>query len=175
MFKYKDITIRIMEKRDIEVLRHLHNEWNILNKLTDINFVNEIEQDRWFEKVSLSSSSKRLVVSLDSEIVIGSIRLDNIDYVNRSVMVGGDISPDFQGQGYGSMMFGACLRYVFDILNMHRAYLSVLDSNIIAKNLYKKFGFVEEGVMTEAIFRDGKYVDYINMYLLDSMYRKTND
>jgi len=64
------------------------------------------------------------------------------------------------------------LSFVFNVLNMRRAYLSVLETNKIAYNLYKKFGFKEEGREMAAVIRDGKEIDYINMYLMEREYRK---
>ncbi len=170
--KFKNIIIRPIERNDLEFLRLMHNDTSVINYLTDTHMVNEIEQEKWFEKICLSPSSKRLAV-IDYQInkIVGCIRIDNIDYINRSVQVGGDIHPEFQGMGFGNMMFGACLCYIFDTMAMRRAYLSVLETNMRAYNMYAKFGFTEEGRQHSAIFRDGQYLDYINMYLLESGYR----
>jgi RimJ/RimL family protein N-acetyltransferase len=69
-------------------------------------------------------------------------------------------------------MFSSMLSFIFNVLNMRRAYLSVLETNSIAISLYKKFGFKEEGRETGAVVRNGKEIDYINMYLMESEYRK---
>lgn len=55
---------------------------------------------------------------------------------------------------------------------MRRAYLSVLATNHVAINMYKKHGFVEEGRETGAIVRNGVEIDYINMYLMEREYRE---
>jgi len=137
--------------------------------------VNEIQQEKWFESVCASRSSERLAVvaiELEDKPIVGCVRLDAIDYQNRSVMVGGDIAFEYRGRGFGYAMYDALLPYIFNVMNMHRSYLYVLETNKVAISLYKKYGFKEEGREKEAILRDGKYLDYIAMYLLESDWRK---
>lgn len=49
---------------------------------------------------------------------------------------------------------------------MHRIYLTVLENNKNAYNLYKKIGFKEDGVLRDAIFKNGKYCNLIMMSIL---------
>ena len=51
---------------------------------------------------------------------------------------------------------------------MNRLWLSVLEYNLRAINLYKKIGFTQEGVSREAIFKNGKFENYVMMSLLKS-------
>jgi len=48
----------------------------------------------------------------------------------------------------------------------------VLETNQHAKRLYEKQGFITEGRLRDAVFRDGKYVDYIIMSILETEYQK---
>ena len=178
MFEYEHIGLRPIEREDVEFLRIMHNDWSTLQNLTDTTLINEIQQEKWFTSICSSTSSLRLAVvdiagTHSVKEVIGCVRLDHIDYRNRSIQVGGDIVANCRGRGFGSLMFKACLKYVFDVMNMRRAYLSVLETNEIAKNMYLKNGFVEEGRQVQAIFRNGLYYDYINMYLLVDKYRES--
>lgn len=166
MFKHKSISLRPIERCDLGFLRRLHNDPTTIANLTDTTLINEIQQERWFESICMSTTSMRLAVLNDNGEIIGCVRLDHYDPRNRSVLVGGDIAGSHRGKGFGSLMFEACLAYVFGVLNCRRAYLSVLETNAVAIGLYKKYGFREEGRSIKAIYRDGKYLDYINMYLL---------
>lgn len=166
MFEYKNIALRPIENVDLEFLRRMHNDPTTICNLTDTTLVSEIQQQKWFESICLSESSLRLAVLDEQRDIIGCVRLDHYDNRNRSIQVGGDIAHAYRGKGYGSVMFQACLKYVFDTLNCHRAYLSVLETNRVAIGLYEKYGFKEEGRAVQAIYRGGRYYDYINMYLL---------
>jgi RimJ/RimL family protein N-acetyltransferase len=55
---------------------------------------------------------------------------------------------------------------------MNRLWLLVLENNKVALSLYRKAGFVEEGRQRKAIFRDGRYLDYLMMSILRSEYEK---
>lgn len=166
MFSFESIYFRPIERRDLEVVRQLHNDETTLMKLTDTTMINEIQQQEWFESLCKSRSSWRFVVLNTDFRVIGLARFDFYDPRNRSVQVGGDIIKDCRGQGFGRQMIKACIKYAFDVLNCHRVYLSVLETNQVAIDLYRSVGFQEEGRLTQAIFRDGRYMDYINMYIL---------
>jgi RimJ/RimL family protein N-acetyltransferase len=56
-------------------------------------------------------------------------------------------------------------------MNLNRLWLLVLESNAHAIRLYQKQGFRLEGRMRQAVFRDGRYVDYLVMSILDGEYR----
>jgi len=175
MFEFHDIFLRPIEKRDLEFLRQLHNDTTTLANLTDHSMVNEIQQEHWFKQMCQSKSSMRLAVLDEQKQIIGCIRLDNYDPRNRSIQVGGDIDITKRGKGYGSKMFSACLEYAFRILNCRRIYLSVLENNTVARNMYTKHGFKEEGRLTQAIYRDYGYIDYINMYLIRNEHELENE
>lgn len=160
---------RIIEQKDIEWARVLHNDPDVLYNLTDTTIINQRQQAAWFEHICNTSKSMRLVLELNTE-PIGLARIDEIDYRNRSICVGLDIESKYRGQGHGKEGFKLMLDYVFKELNMNRAWLLVAEYNIIAHNLYKKMGFTEEGRLRERLFRNGKYHDYIMMSLLSKEY-----
>jgi RimJ/RimL family protein N-acetyltransferase len=54
---------------------------------------------------------------------------------------------------------------------LHRVQLTVLPHNEHAIGLYKQVGFIEEGRTRQAIFKDGKYIDLIQMAILSGEYR----
>ena len=51
------------------------------------------------------------------------------------------LNPQKVGQGLGKNVLGAFIQYIFKDENIDSITLTVFDSNIIAKNLYKKLGF----------------------------------
>ena len=167
------LSIKIIERSDIEEARLLHNDPSTLFKLTDIDFISESEQEEWFKKLTLSTKSKRFVVrdSITNDF-IGVVRIDNIDLNNKSACIGLDISSEKRGFGYAKEIYQYFFDYYFFQKGFHRLYLATLETNAVAINLYKKLGFKNEGISREAIFRDGKFIDLIWMSLLDSEYKK---
>lgn len=167
------LVIHIMERQDIESLRLLHNDDATLAVLTDITHVSEAQQEAWYQSVSTSKTSRRYVARLRSDdTFVGMFRIDQMDMTNRNCFVGCDIVPALRGQGYATEFFTYILNYLFDQYGMHRVQLVTLHSNSVAIGLYKKLGFVEEGISREAIYRQGQWHDLIQMGLLDPEWRK---
>ena len=169
MYYNNGYIFRILEENDIEWARKLHNDPSVLYMLTDTSFISEKQQKIWFEKISLSPTSKRYIIEFEDQ-KIGLVRIDDIDYLNKSICVGLDIHKEFRGMGHGFQSFRLLLKYCFDELNMNRVWLLVLSINVPAIKLYRKIGFKEEGVQRERLFRGGKYHNYIMMSILHSEY-----
>ena len=170
MFEYAGVRIRPIEESDLERMVQLRADPSVWMNLGSIEMISLRQQKQWFERM-LSNPKARYYILCSAEIdFIGIVRTDEIDYINRSIRVGGDILPEYQGQGYGTRMFKLLRKYCFDYLNMNRMWLLVLGTNEIAIRLYRKAGFVEEGRQRQAIYRDGRYIDYIMMSLLKSEY-----
>ena len=168
MFEHDGIAIRPIEESDLERMLALRADPRIWARLGDISMVNMRSQQQWFLGLH-QDPNRRYFVLCSSEVeFLGIVRMDEIDWINRSVRVGGDILPKYQHRGHGSKMFDLIKKYCFDYLNMHRLWLLVLEKNDIARNMYVKAGFVEEGRQRQAIFRDGCYQDYVMMSLLRS-------
>lgn len=170
MYIKGDYRYRTIEEADLEWARKLHNDSEVLYMLTDTTMISEKQQLLWFESISSSTKSKRLILEYESK-KIGLARLDEIDFLNRSICVGLDISSEFRGKGHGYNGFKLMLDYCFLELNMHRTWLLVAEFNKKAFALYRKLGFIEEGVQRERIFRNGKYHNYIMMSILEREYK----
>ena len=56
--------------------------------------------------------------------------------------------------------------YGFRELGLHRISLGVYDFNPRAIHVYEKMGFKREGIMRDALYWDGEYVDEIMMSVL---------
>jgi RimJ/RimL family protein N-acetyltransferase len=69
-------------------------------------------------------------------------------------------------QGYGTDAMRLLLQHGFNTLNLNRVALDVYDTNLRAVRSYEKAGFVHEGRKRQAIFKDGRYVDILQMSVL---------
>ncbi len=167
------LEIKVMEFADIEEARKLHNDDSTLSWLTHQQHVTEEEQKLWFASISTSGTSRRYVARLKSDNeFIGVFRIDEIDRSNRNALVGADVVSHQRRLGYATEMFGYFFSYLFDQYGMHRLALKTMENNEAAITFYKKLGFVEEGRERQAIFRNGSFVDLVNMGMLESEWRK---
>lgn len=72
------------------------------------------------------------------------------------------------GGGRGSDFLDAVLAYAFDRANAHRIQLEVYEDNVRARRAYARAGFREEGLLRDAVTRDGKWVPLVLMALLEN-------
>lgn len=99
--------------------------------------------------------------------LIGSLAFNNIDWRNRAAELGiiiGDKS--YWNQGYGTEAVRLLARHGFNTLNLNRIFLHVFETNPRAIRAYEKAGFVHEGHMRQAEFKEGKYIDVLVMSML---------
>jgi L-phenylalanine/L-methionine N-acetyltransferase len=86
----------------------------------------------------------------------------------RHVMeLGMQVQPAWQRQGVGTQLLQALCDYADNWLGLLRLELVVYADNDKAQALYRRFGFVQEGVHRCHAMRDGVYVDSVSMARLN--------
>lgn len=122
---------------------------------------------------TLSKGQDYSIIDLETDALIGSIGLDNIDRNNDTAELGIFIGDkNFWGKGYGGEAIALILDFGFRRLNLHSVMLHVYSFNEKAVKCYEKFGFKMAGKLRDAVRRGGKYYDrYIMDILADEFYR----
>jgi RimJ/RimL family protein N-acetyltransferase len=69
--------------------------------------------------------------------------------------------PVDRGRGFGTEAMRLLVDYVFRELNFHRLQVAVLSYNTPAIALYRRLGFLREGVWREYVRRDGAWHDMV--------------
>lgn len=72
------------------------------------------------------------------------------------------VNSDYQNKGIGSLLMDKLIN-LSESLNIIRLELCVFRDNYKAINLYKKFGFKEEGIKVKSALKNGEYADEIMM------------
>jgi RimJ/RimL family protein N-acetyltransferase len=102
-----------------------------------------------------------------SERLVGLATFSNLDPDNGSALFHITIGErDAWGQGMGSEATTLMVGHAFEVLGLHRVGLSVFAFNLRAIHAYERAGFRPEGRLREAIWRDGRFWDEIQMGLL---------
>lgn len=116
---------------------------------------------RWLEG---KSPDDLAIVALLGDKMVGSAELQRHPGRRRHcALLGLGVHDDHQGQGVGKAMLHALVDAADRWLDIKRIELNVFTDNAAAIALYRRFGFVEEGVMRAYAFRDGAYVDSLMM------------
>jgi RimJ/RimL family protein N-acetyltransferase len=122
-----------------------------------------IDQTRVFVRRNIEGSVPHLVAIDDGKLVgwcdVTPIGRDVLSHVG---VLGIAIHPDWRDQGLGGRLLRSALdaAWAFGYL---RVELGVFSHNPRARALYRKLGFVEEGVRRRRILIDGDFHDEIIM------------
>ena len=111
------------------------------------------------------------IVDKSTGTVVGEAVLNEWDEPNRSCSFRILIGPDGRGRGLGTEATRLIVGYGFEQLGLHRISLWVHAFNPRAHRVYEKVGFVTEGVLREALFWDGEWVDSTVMAIIASEWR----
>lgn len=91
---------------------------------------------------------------------------------HRKAEIEYDLSPLHWGKGIMREALEAVIDYGFEEMNLNRITLRVISSNERSLGLAQRLGFVEEGVMRESAFFDGRFIDDVMFSLLRSEWRR---
>ena len=170
-----DIYLREIQRSDLPNINRWRNDKNLINFLgAPFRFINIEIDEKWFDSyLSHRANNIRLAICESvGEKLLGVVYLLQIDWINRSgeyaIQIG---EKDSQGSGAGFQATVKILEHAFTDLNLNRVYLTVLSNNERAIRLYKKIGFVEEGKLRKAVFKNGRYMDLICMAILKEEFR----
>lgn len=99
-----------------------------------------------FQKEIENNKFARYIIAKKGEVVIGYagmwLILDEGHITNIAV------HPEYRGIGTGKLLLEALIE-ICKIESVNSITLEVRKSNLVAQSLYKKYGFVEEGIRKE--------------------------
>jgi len=67
------------------------------------------------------------------------------------------------GKGLGTLLAQFALDYAFDWLNLNRVHVTMLATNTRSIAMCERVGFQQEGLMRQAQFKGGEYIDVVVM------------
>ena len=123
------------------------------------------EVERFFQTRLLGPDSVAYAIHVRlTDRLIGLTTFSSLDPDNSSVLFHITLGErDVWGQGYGTEAASLMLAHAFERLGLHRVGLSVFSFNERAIRSYEKAGFRIEGRLRDAVVRDGRYWDEIQM------------
>jgi RimJ/RimL family protein N-acetyltransferase len=164
------IVFRELSRSDLPTLNAWRHARPLVDSLgTPYRFIGEEVDQQWFDHYlrNRDHAVRLCIFDTDANRHIGNVQLSEIDHVNRSGQFGIFIAEvDYQSQGIGTFATRHMVSHGFRDLNLHRIWLSVLKDNSRAIRTYERIGFRHEGLMREALFKNGQYCDVVQMSLL---------
>jgi len=108
-------------------------------------------------------------IALDGEKVIGWCDIASLQrpVLEHSGVLGLGVIREYRGLGIGTRLIGTALQAA-KVRGLSRVVLTVRERNEIAIQLYKHFGFFQEGRHIKAVKINGCYENHLSMALLIS-------
>ena len=165
----KLIRLRPVEEEDLALLVRWRNEPRIW-----VGFFNKFPlsmggQKAWYADLGRDPARKLFMIcTLVNDAPVGTIGLDHVDFPNQSAEFGNLLIGEIDALGKGFAEEATCLllAYCFQRLNINRVYLKAYADNGEAIRLYERCGFRREGILREAQFEGGRFLDVLVMSLL---------
>ena len=131
-------------------------------------YVSEARERKWIEDTIFQSADIKLAVCLkDNNLHIGNVYLTGINYVNRTaeshILIG---DKDYWGQGYAKEALLEILDYGFNERGLNRVEAHINADNSASLRMHEKCGYKRDGVLRQAIYKNGRYKDVVVMSIL---------
>jgi len=127
-----------------------------------------VEVGDWLDRTIHDKGTLSLgITRRDTHELIGYAGITSISVINQSgeyyILIG---DKESWGKGYGTEATKLIVDYGFASLNLHRVMLTVSDANVGGVKAYTNAGFIVEGTLRQACYRDGAYHNKIAMSIL---------
>ena len=159
-FRTTRTTIHALDSADGEAVafvRDLLNDPRVYKSYSDEGreplTVGEIEDkyesdDSWFFVAQATGSDE----------FVGAVEIDHVDRRVGSAVFGLLVEPKYQDRGYGAEILAPVIDWLFETMRMHRVW-TLIGENADTDSITQIHGFEKEGVMRDADYIEGEYVD----------------
>ena len=150
--------IKIEDYKEISKIRKMPGVMeNILsNKDEEEELIKEKIINRGKNQYWYVAEENGKVIGLGILMNHGNLRKKHVGVITLMV------NSDYQNKGVGSLLMDKLIN-LSESINIIRLELCVFRDNYKAINLYKKFGFKEEGIKVKSALKNGEYIDEIMM------------
>lgn len=150
------IDLRPIESSDRENLRSWRNNPEISKYMYLDHYISKQEHNKWFDKIRHDETKKYWIIYFDG-IKAGLVNLYDIDNINQRCSWAFYIANlNTRGKGVGSFVEYFVLDYVFNTLCLNKLICEVFEFNEAVIRMHKKFGFKEEGLFRNHIYKNNK-------------------
>jgi RimJ/RimL family protein N-acetyltransferase len=172
----KRIRLRAIERTDLPKFVGWLNEPEVIENLEIHTPLSLAQEEDWFNKnLSLPGDEQVLAIDVKERSMyqmIGTLAFVKINLFDRSGEVGIAIgNKSYWNKGYGTEALQTLIRHGFETLGLNRIWLRVYETNARGIQAYKKAGFIHEGIMRQAHWKNGRFVDVHIMGVLVSEWK----
>lgn len=155
-------TLRAIEESDFDLLFYMMNAPEIEEGTEGWHLpISSIQQKDWMRTYRNSDTDIRLMIELSNGKTIGMISLTDINWKNRTALVGYKIHAALEDRIKGDMVdaLKGILDYAFNELGMNSISATVLEDNIFSSKLIKRLHFQQDGILRQRVYKKGTFKD----------------
>lgn len=149
----KDLMVLKNDEKSAFLLGGIHRKYSQEDICKWINFHNNQEDELLF-----------VIVDLAKTRVVGHVGIYKIDYRIRraeiGILLGGKSD---HGKGWGTKVTRFMTDYAFKELGLHKVKASILKENLPSYYMFKKCGYIDEGILVDENYKNGRYYDVVMM------------
>lgn len=169
------VYLRALEPEDYLITSQWRKDEEIQNLVGGPKYFVSKEKERQWVLNTINDNS-RMVLGIclkENDKLIGTVNIQDIDWINRSAHVPIQIGDKkYWGGGYASEARILALKFAFDERGMHRIWAVVLEHNEPSIRQCERLGFVREGILRDSVFKDGKFLNQVYLGLLKQDFDK---
>lgn len=146
--------------------QHLNNIkiWNNVRDYLPHPYL--LEDAQSFIRMNLETDPPRNLAIVFNDEAIGGLGLVLQDDVNRkNAELGYWLGEAYWNMGIATEAVVAMVHYGLDCFDLHRIYAHVFSSNQRSMRVLEKAGFIKEGVMREAVYKNAAFQD-VHIYAI---------
>ncbi|MCU0569625.1 MAG: GNAT family N-acetyltransferase [Oculatellaceae cyanobacterium Prado106] len=117
-----------------------------------------------------SPHSSHWIIQRDSKVNLGYFIMAGLQDTHQSIELVRLVITE-KGQGHGKTTLELIKKLAFETYQAHRLWLDVKTHNHRAQAVYRKAGFVEEGILRECLKVGDRYESLIIMSMLQQEYQ----
>lgn len=169
------IELKPLRKEDVTPFYSWLNEEDVIKYSMSVfqRLSSKEEIKQWFDHLFEEQNTYNIGIYLSAtNELVGYAGISEISTMNKSgeyfIFIG---DKKQWGKGIGTQVTKQVVAYGFEQLQLNRIMLTVSQPNIGGVKAYEKAGFIVEGILKEACYRDGVFHDKIVMAMLRSSYQ----
>ena len=158
-----------LELNDVENIMTWVNDPEVVKNLQHFNKKFSKKDEQNYVKKILKSKNDYVFSFFDNQNgeYIGQGGIHQIALENKLGRLSIIIKRGHWNKGYAQEILPALTNYAFKELGLHKIWLMHWKENKKAEHLYKKLGFIKEGILKDEYFWKNRYHDMIRMAIIN--------
>lgn len=157
----RDFQLKRIAESDKGTIYDWRNKKSVRQYMYTDHLISIDEHENWFQSIMKDSGVNKYYMFYVHGVPYGFVSITDINLVHKTCSWAFYIGPENPPIGTGAAMEYFALETIFDVMDIRKLSCEVLSTNEAVIKLHKKFGFSQEGVLKEQIYKYGNYADVV--------------